>query len=539
MLRKAITTLFLALLGLVLSSLHYLLPSREITTVTEAVVKGFCSGVSVHSEVIIGFLIFFSALGALISTKRAKLFFSASLLFSILGIFLGIEMRPLSYYLGKKGIEVGLDTSSLKSHLFIQEAIILISLISGVMSLYGIRHSSRIKRLKVNIYTFAITNLVKRKFRALAMGFFLTAMVASLFTFTILWNGINKGVEQSTSKLSAEILVLPEGTKEVFSSEFVKGNLYPVYMESSFEEKVKRVPGVHSTEPQIFFKPVKYFNMGRLSYQYINIVAISDRDTIVRPWIYHSIESTEGIPLIAGWNLKYYPGQKFRADDDIFNVVAILDKTESPYLDNNAFIKIEDAYKLIEDSRITENIEKPISAIFVRVDDPSIIEETAERIESIEGVDALVISEISTISKKEVEGLFSSLLITVILFWMMGILMIALMFMLIINERTKEIGILRALGAGKGYILKEIWLEALIIGICGGIAGIGAGGVFLVLFKGHIAESLRTGFIWLESLDIIKIAIICLLLGIFLPILSSLYPAYRAVEKEPSTYLRD
>lgn len=102
-----------------------------------------------------------------------------------------------------------------------------------------------------------------------------------------------------------------------------------------------------------------------------------------------------------------------------------------------------------------------------------------------------------------------------------------------VHERTREIGVLRALGWRRRAILGLILREALIIGLIGGAAGI------LVAFG--LAMLMKSAPLWGESyapiftIDIFAKAIgVALLLGL----IGGLYPAYRATRLQPVEALR-
>ena len=48
-----------------------------------------------------------------------------------------------------------------------------------------------------------------------------------------------------------------------------------------------------------------------------------------------------------------------------------------------------------------------------------------------------------------------------------------------VAERTREIGIKRAIGASRSRIMRELLSEAAIIGLIGGLLGLASGAVFV------------------------------------------------------------
>ncbi|HLE15863.1 MAG TPA: FtsX-like permease family protein [Anaerolineales bacterium] len=101
-----------------------------------------------------------------------------------------------------------------------------------------------------------------------------------------------------------------------------------------------------------------------------------------------------------------------------------------------------------------------------------------------------------------------------------------------VYERTREIGVLRALGWRRRAILGLILKEALILGLLGGAAGIGvAYGLALAASSVPMGESFAPVF----TIDIFARAIgVALLLGL----IGGLYPAYRATRMQPVEALR-
>ncbi len=103
-----------------------------------------------------------------------------------------------------------------------------------------------------------------------------------------------------------------------------------------------------------------------------------------------------------------------------------------------------------------------------------------------------------------------------------------------VTERTREIGLRKALGARKKDILIQFLTESSLLSLFGGIIGIGLG--WLIAFiVGRIAVANNTPFYPRISLDAILLAtIFSTAVGLFF----GLYPANRAANLEPVEALR-
>jgi putative ABC transport system permease protein len=98
-----------------------------------------------------------------------------------------------------------------------------------------------------------------------------------------------------------------------------------------------------------------------------------------------------------------------------------------------------------------------------------------------------------------------------------------------VNERTKEIGLIKALGGKSNEIKAQFLWESILISLLGAIAGIVAG----VLLGNLVALALKTAFI-IPWLWVIIGIIVCSLVGL----LAGLYPAFKAAKLDPIVALR-
>jgi len=103
-------------------------------------------------------------------------------------------------------------------------------------------------------------------------------------------------------------------------------------------------------------------------------------------------------------------------------------------------------------------------------------------------------------------------------------------------ERTKEIGILRAMGASKKNISQVFNAETFIIGLGAGVIGVGI--TLLLLIPGNAVIHHLTNTASVNAFLPVQAAAVLVALSMALTLIAGLIPSKKAAKKDPVTALR-
>ncbi|HEY6489429.1 MAG: ABC transporter permease [Terracidiphilus sp.] len=233
-------------------------------------------------------------------------------------------------------------------------------------------------------------------------------------------------------------------------------------------------------------------------------------------------------------------GKDVQCEGMVFTVIGVLDKQPQPFgsgrntQDNAAYFPLETFRMLhpeVKDFWIT-----------VRYDDPShkalVIDELRELLRRRRGVRTNQDDNFAIFGPDALTRLWNSLTGGLFLF-MVAVSSVGLMvggvgvmnIMLVsVTERTREIGIRKAIGATRRNILLQFTLEAVTLCAVGGLLGILAGSLFTLIL--HYAVS------FLHAALSATWVIIAFVVSCGIGLLFGIYPAWKAASMDPIEALR-
>lgn len=170
------------------------------------------------------------------------------------------------------------------------------------------------------------------------------------------------------------------------------------------------------------------------------------------------------------------------------------------------------------------------SMFYVKLDNPVNADATVDQLKKIPGMESYNILSTSqwlaATSADNIPGLNMFIRVVIGIAVIIGFIVIFQSMYTAVMERTREIGILKSLGASKSYVVRVILRETLLLAVAGILVG------FIVSAIGRIG--LIHHFPTLRMLPITwKWAIYATLVAIGGAMLGAIYPAFKAAQKDP------
>ena len=160
--------------------------------------------------------------------------------------------------------------------------------------------------------------------------------------------------------------------------------------------------------------------------------------------------------------------------------------------------------------------------------------EGKDELEKIKYTDyiGIMLSSITTIINAITYVLISFVAISLVV----SSIMIGVITLISVQERTKEIGILRAIGASKKNVSSMFTAETVIIGFTSGLLGIGL--TYLLCIPIDAIVQHLTGIPNLRTILPIPVALVLIGISMLLTLISGMIPAKSAAKKDPVVALR-
>lgn len=378
----------------------------------------------------------------------------------------------------------------------------------------------------MNNFDLIIRNVTQRKMRTgltvfgIALGIFAIMVMGGMSEY------FNKHADRGLDLMSDKIYIVPE-------SGFFGGGLV-----DSMVSKVRRIPGVFDAYG-LLWMPYDMESLGMFGDFVVGIAPEKQELTL------KEIKLTQGRLLVPGDSYRAVVGSNvarqygLNVGDELeikskkvqrastittarnFTVVGIMEFTSTDF-DYIIGIPIDIAKKFYE-------MDDKLTYIWAVPEEGVDADDLSRRIE-------LGMENIKTISPQELRKQSEQMLMVMNLITISAAVLAAIIgglsvmntMLMSVSERTREFGLMKALGAEVRDILLLTMGESALMGVLGGIIGIAGGSIFIYFMNEYLA-TMGTVLFTVTY----RLVIISLLFATLLGTASGVLPAYRAAKMRP------
>lgn len=341
--------------------------------------------------------------------------------------------------------------------------------------------------MSFNLFAVSLKNLKRKSFRTGILVFSLGLLVSVLVFGASFQLSISSTIGRATERLGADFLIVPAGAGEVAQEVLLESANQTFYMSRDILDGLGEIEGIEAYTHHTYLSTV----LGVCcDVPPATIVAFDqETDFILAPWIKEKLgrKMTKGESIV-GWgaldNLSLLDIDSSVLFNMKFDFIGNLDMTGTG-LDEFLFILDENVPDMVASSTL-ELTEDMISVVFVRVKpgySPLLVGN--EVIETFMEADVVrrnemgedIIEVLRDINKLFIIILALSSLISIFLAWSV--------FSAIANERIREVGIMRSIGAKCSHVLRMFVFEVFLLGIMGSLLGVAIGTYMSIALSSH------------------------------------------------------
>jgi len=339
----------------------------------------------------------------------------------------------------------------------------------------------------LNIRSLAFANLRRRLFRTIALSSIVGLFTFILFSAFIFYEQMNLGLDNLSKRLGADILIVPYGYDKKTEAALLRGEPSSFYMKADILDKIRQIPGVLQATPQFFLASL----MASCCTDKVQIIGFDpESDFLVRPWMHDIITQLNENEVIAGSRILADPGEEIVFFGQKFKVAAKMDATGMGF-DTSVFMSLAAIRNLMETGELSNpdyiRPDQSVSSVAIKVHSGEAAKDVANRIMRQLAIEYNLDFIVTKGMVSDIAGRLSLIGYLIFglaaLFWCLASFILLIIFSFSLNERKREMSILRILGTSRSWLARLVLTETLLISLAGALGGWIIASVFIWLFS--------------------------------------------------------
>jgi len=391
----------------------------------------------------------------------------------------------------------------------------------------------------MNMLTIVWDGIRRRKIRTVLSMLGIAIAAAALFSLLSLRQGYESGMQAELKNMGAQVVAVAKGCPYESLAVIMMGGMLPSTLPESITAEIASIPNVSAASPNA----IGAFDFIGHSQP---LVGITGEELDLKPW--WQIEgdfpqnfgeimlgSEEHAAFLAAGGEYSGPGDTIQTqvggETVPLKVVGVLEATGSKD-DYTSFTTLETAQRLF-------NLEERIVSVNIQVEDMNKLPDTVAYLEQLPDVQAVTIAQVMGTIRNLMQTGENVLLMILLLALVIGGLGTMNTMLMTIFERTREIGVMKAIGASDSQIFNLFISEGIAICLAGSVLGVSAGALISLTgnrFLGHLVPVIPSQPVGQLSLSA---ALIAIAVPVAIGALSTFYPALRAAGLNPIESLKN
>ena len=393
--------------------------------------------------------------------------------------------------------------------------------------------------------SLSMKNLKNRPGRTAALILLAAFLCFAALGGSLFVSGLKSGLSSLETRLGADIMVVPyeAASKSKLSDIILQGNPGYFYMNRSVMDKLRSIEGVGQISAQ-FFLATSTSSCCSAAVQIIGFDP--ETDFTIQPWVKSTYRDELGyMEVLVGNELNAFPGDTLTFYGSDVRVAARLDRTGT-YLDTAVYANEETIRTLIAQAYEKQiydfgdiDPDEVVSCVMINVAEGYVTEEVLNDINiHVRKVEAVQTSAFLSDISGKMTGLAGVIGWLTAAIWLLALLVLAVAFRMISNERKKEYAVLRALGASRGMLAGIIMKESLIVSCIGSAIGAAAAIAVVLLLGSHMENAVGLPFLLPGAGGMAVIIVLSLAASILAGSVSAAVSAFRISGMDTAVILR-
>lgn len=371
-------------------------------------------------------------------------------------------------------------------------------------------------------FNLIVENYLRNPFRSFGLSLLIALLASVLLVGGLLSFSLSKGLNRLSSRLGADVIVIPQGSEINDQTVLLQGDSKYTYLPQGSLEFIRDLDGVEIATPQYFIMTLS----ASCCDQKVSIIGFdTESDFVIQPWIREVL--TDKLPkgaIIVGADISVGEKKSVKFFDRDYPVAAKLEPIgnkldQAVFVDEATLANIREAAEakgivFLKDEKSLDGEIATYSSILIKLKEGADVERLSREIHSrYDGVQFRTRKDLFSGLQKSANFLQIVVWAIVAIFLIVAAAAIVISFSLSTRERRREYALLRIIGFTRKRLQNLVLGEALLVSAVGTYIGLLFASVAFFTFRIWIGEHVGIPFIVPAAAEIagVYVAVILLL----------------------------